>query len=512
MRFIIRALRNFLHFNIPFRSTGAATPGRAMAFRTAIRRDAKLSPAQLLAVSFAGLVAFGTLGLKLLPGLYTGPELGWLDALFTATSAVCVTGLIVVDTATYFTPAGQAFILLLIQLGGLGILGLASLIIITLNTRLSLRQDVIVGAGSAGGAAQNVPVRSLVRDVILFTLVAEGVGFVALFVLWVISPIRQDMTIAQTAWHALFHSVSAFCNAGFSTFSDSLIAFRDRPFTQLVVMGGIIAGGLGFLTLEELKLWWHARRQNCAFRLSLHTQVVLVATAVLILLGWIGLGALEWKNPSTLGGLSWPHRVVNALFLAVTPRTAGFNTIDYGSSLPATKFFTILLMSIGGAPGSTAGGVKVTTIGILAAMAWGRFRARTSNDLWSRTLPDKTAQRAIGLFVFAFMIVTGGIALLTVTELGTSFRVAPAAVVPPAALPPRTFDFLDYMFEAVSAFNTVGLSTGPTGWLSDKGRLLLVVLMFVGRIGPLTFAAALSREDPRERLVRRYAHEDVIVG
>jgi trk system potassium uptake protein TrkH len=490
---------------IPF--TGArrgARETRAVRWRT--RRDGKLSPSQFLALSFAGLVTFGTMGLLWIPGLYTGEPLHWVDALFMATSASCITGLTVVEVGTYFTPLGQAFLLLLVQLGGLGMLGLASLVIVTLNRRLSLRQDVLAGAGAVGAAAQDVPVRSLVRDVLLFTLAAEGTGFLLLWGIWAIWP-PEDLGRLELAWHALFHSVSAFCNAGFSTFQGGgLMSFQNRPGTQLVLMGGIVIGGLGFLTLEELKLWVRARRQRRAFRLSLHTRLVLTMTLVLIVGGWVGLGALEWVNKGTLGPLASHDKVVNALFLSISSRTAGFNTIDTGQTLPATQFLIIILMSIGGAPGSTAGGVKVTTIGILVAMAWARLRARTSNDLWDRTIPDTTAQRAVGLFVFSFVMVTIGIAALTILELGRSFAVDIGITLP------RQYHFLDYMFEATSAFNTVGMSTGPTPLLTGKGRLLLVVLMFVGRIGPLTFAAALSWDDPNQRLVKRFAQEDVVVG
>src|SRR5690606_13037248 len=183
-------------------------------------------------------------------------------------------------------------------------------------------------------------------------------------------------------------------------------------------------------------------------------------------------------------------------------------TVDYGQTLPATQFFTILLMAIGGAPGSTAGGIKVTTVGILAAMAWGRLKARRTTDLWDRTLPETTANRAVGLFTFAFIFLTFGIAALTITELGTAFTRTPDFGLVVA----EPFEFLDYMFEATSAFATVGLSTGVTPVLTDEGRLLMVLLMFVGRIGPLSFAAAISRTDPARRVIQRLANEDVVVG
>ena len=493
---------------LPFGGKGGDRRPPPSALRRKLRRGQHLSPPQLLVLSFLGLVAFGTLGLRWIPGLYTGLPLSWLNCLFTATSAVCVTGLIVVDTAVYFTFWGQLFILLLIQLGGLGMIGLASAIIVTFNRRLSLRQHAIAGGGDATGPAANVPLKFLVRDVLVFTLLSELGGFVLLWALWAFDPPDENMHAHAVAWHALFHSISAFCNAGFSTFSDSLVGFQNRPWTQLVIMGGIVVGGIGFLTLEEIKLWLFARKRERGFRLSLHSRLVLVSTLAIILLGWAALTALEWNNPQTLRNMSVFDKLVNGLFLSVTPRTAGFNTVDYGYTLPATKFVTVLLMSVGGAPGGTAGGMKVTTVALLAMMAYSRFRARRTTDLWGRTIPPTTAQRAVGLFSFAFVIVTAGILLLTVSELGSAYATTKELGLEPT----NPFDFLDYMFEASSAFNTVGLSTGPTASLSAPARVLVVILMFVGRVGPLTFAAALSRSSPEQRLIKRFAQEDVVVG
>ena len=471
------------------------------------RRGAGLSAAQLLVVSFAVLVAVGTLGFRWLPGLYAeGREpLSWLDSLFTATSAVCVTGLIVVDTATHFSPFGQLYILVLIQAGGLGMIGWASVLIVALGSRLSLRQDAAAAGGAVRGAAENVPTRSLVRDVIVFTFGVEVVGFLLLTFLW-----SDDFPLAEAAWHAAFHSVSAFCNAGFSTFSTSLVGFDSAAPTLFVVMALIVVGGLGFLTLEELKLWTTARLGGGNFRLSLHSRLALWTTLVLIVGGALVLGPLEWGNPRTFAPLDRVDRVVNAVFLSVTPRTAGFNTVDYGGVSPAANFATILLMGVGGAPGGTAGGMKVTTIAVLAAMAYCRARARRSTDVLGRTIPETTALRAVGLFCFALVLSAGGTFALAATELENQFVGfgLPGGDLRLTAGP----EFLDAMFEAVSAFNTVGLSTGVTAELSTPGRLIVVALMFVGRVGPLTAAAALSRRDAGGTGVRRFAHEDVVVG
>ena len=451
----------------------------------------RLSAPQLFVGSFLALIGLGTVGLKTLPGLYTGSPLGWLDALFTATSAVCVTGLIVVDTATYFTAAGQAFILLLIQLGGLGMITFTSLIIVALGRRLSLRQEVLTKTSIE--AAPHVDYRTLTRDVVLFTVVIEALGAALLYLFWI--P-RFGWTGAL--WPALFHSVSAFCNAGFSTFSDSLIGFQTAPATLLVVMSLIVVGGLGFLTLEELHQRRIAARENRVFRVSIHSRIVLATTALLIVGGWGLFSFFEWKV--TLSELPPWARLLNSLFMSVTARTAGFNAIDYGQATDSSNFLTILLMSIGGSPGSTAGGLKTTTVALIGLLAWARFRGVEVTSLWGRTIPEETIQRAVGLFVVTFGLVTLAIFFLISTEVG---RVAHGE---------SGQSFLTYMFEASSAFSTVGLSMGATADLSPSGRWVAILLMYLGRVGPLTFAAAIALRRPTPAGEFRYAYEDVVVG
>ena len=448
----------------------------------------RLTPPQLFVASFVALVALGTLGLKLLPGLYTAAPLGWLDALFTATSAVCVTGLIVVDTATYFTTAGQAFLLLLIQLGGLGMITFTTLIILALGRRLSLRHERLSSSGAE--VAPHVPTDRLARDVVLFTLGLEAIGAALLYVLWV-----PRFGWEGAVWPAIFHSVSAFCNAGFSVFSDSVIGFQTSTGTLVVLMLLLVAGGIGFLTMEELALWWRARRIRTAFRLSLHSRLALTTTGALLAAGWLLFGLFEWNG--TLGHLGGIDRAVNALFLSASPRTAGFNNVDYARASDSTNFLTIILMFIGGSPGSTAGGLKTTTVALIAVVAWTRFRGREIPSLWARSVPEETIQRAIGLSAIVFAVVTASIFAYTWTEQTSGTGGS---------------RFLAHMFEAVSAFNTVGLSMGVTAALSSAGKWLTLVLMFVGRVGPLTFAAALAIAAEPDDVAYRYAYEDVVVG
>jgi len=448
------------------------------------------TPPQVFVGSFGLLIALGTLGFLTLPGLYTGDGLSFIDALFTATSAVCVTGLIVVDTATYFTTWGQAYILLLIQLGGLGIITFTSYILMSLGVRMPLHHESL--SRSAADVAPLVDYRALGRNIIRFTLVMEVVGAALLFLFWL-----PRFGTGEALWHAVFHAISAFCNAGFSTFSDSLMAFQQMPHLLLVVMVLIVGGGIGFLTIEELRVMG-TRSSERHQRLSLHSRLVLVVTAVLLVGGWGAYTLFEWKV--TLASMPLLDKLTNGLFMSVTARTAGFNTVDYGQAADSTNFLTILLMSIGGSPSSTAGGLKTTTIAIIGLLAWARMRGYQATSFAGRSIPEETVQRSVGLFVFAFGLVTASIFFYTASEL---------AWLAPSQTSGR---FLQYMFEAVSAFNTVGLSMGVTGELSGFGRGLTIFMMFVGRVGPLTLAAALFQRRRHATRSFRYAYEDVAIG
>lgn len=450
-----------------------------------------LTPPRLLLGSFLGLILVGTLGLKVLPGLYTGPGLNWVDALFTATSAVCVTGLIVVDTATYFTTWGQAYLLVLIQLGGLGILTFTTLVIMALGRRLSLHHQAV--SATHAEITPEVDFKPLVRHIVVFTFLFEAVGAVVLFLSFL-----PRFDTAAAAWHAVFQAVSAFCNAGFSTFSDSLMGFQAAPVVLWTIMTLIVLGGLGFLALEELKILVERRRAGRKLVLSLHTQLVIWVTGFLLVGAWAAFAALEWTN--TLGEMRVGTKLMNALFMSVTARTAGFNTVDYALTADSSNFLTILLMSIGGSPGSTAGGIKTTTVALIGLLALSRLLGRQVTSVRNRSVPEETIQRSVGLFVVAFGTVTAGALLYAVLEIGAAGY---------AEAPGR---FIEHMFESVSAFNTVGLSMGVTADLSTPSRLLTILLMYLGRVGPLTFAAAIALGRPTASGEFRYAYEDVIVG
>jgi trk system potassium uptake protein TrkH len=447
----------------------------------------RLTPPQLLVLSFGALTLASTLYLRFMPGLTVGRALSWTDAAFMATSAVCVTGLVVVDPATQFTFAGQLSLLVMFQLGGLGLLTLTSLVLLNVGQRLSFRHQVLA---RTAGASEEIDLRHLLRSVIRFTFFLEGTGAVLLYLAFV-----PEMGWTGAAWPAVFHAVSAFCNAGFSVFPSSLAQQAFSWIALVTVMSLIVLGGLGFITLEEL----HVRfaRGGRRIRMSLHSRLVLTTSVILVLGGWIGFGLFEWNN--TLDLLGGDVKILNSMFGSITPRTAGFNTVDYSQVTEPTAFMTILLMIIGGAPGSTAGGLKVTTVALLVGLAIARLRGDEELNAWGRTVPAETVQRAVGIGVIGFTVMA--VAIFTLVAIEEPFM-------------PHTESsggFLRYMFEVVSAFGTVGLSMGVTPSLSDPGRWLIIILMFVGRLGLTTFAAAVAFPRSGARDVR-FAHEDVAVG
>lgn len=452
--------------------------------RSLIRR---LGGVQIFVLSFASLIAIGTLGFLVLPGLYTGPRLGFVDALFTATSAVCVTGLIVVDTATYFTPLGQAWVLALIQAGGIGIVTFTTLIFAAMGRRRSLRMEEAVG----GQAAILKHLRSihLVRAILVVTFSLEALGAMVIWLLW-----RAQLGSAGAVWPAVFHAVSAFCNAGFSIFSDSLVGVRESPASLGVVCGLVILGGLGFIVVEDLRARFLQRRTR---RLAVHTRLVLAATAALLLGGWILFLTFEWSH--ALAPLSVTDRITNAFYMSVAPRTVGFNTVDYAEVSNPSLFLTIIFMVIGGSPGSMAGGIKTITAAVLVLLLVARLRGERRVQVFDRAVPQGTVGRAASLAMGGVAILGGAVFLLLVSETGQGNFGDRA-------------EFVRVVFEAHSAFGTVGLSMGVTPELSTTGRLIVTGLMFLGRVGPAAVVAAMFTAGVRHRARFRYGEEDVILA
>jgi trk system potassium uptake protein TrkH len=459
-------------------------PDRALLARPRARLD--LSAPRLLVSSFAALIAVGTTGFLALPGLWNGAGIGFVDALFMATSAVCVTGLSVLDVSQRMTFWGQLWLLVLIQLGGLGIVTLAALAVSALGRRASLEVEEAVG-----NPAAILPVsspRALVRAVVAATLAVEAVGALALWLSW-----AGRLGAREALWPAVFHAVSAFCNAGFSTFGPNLVDFASHPPTVLTVAVLILVGGIGFLVLEDIRHRLRGRRR----RLTLHSRLVLATTGVLLALGTSLY--LLFETRETLAPFGPVDRLVNAFFLAVTPRTAGFNAVDYDALANPSLLLTISLMWIGGSPGSTAGGVKTTTAALIALLLIARLRGRGEVSLANRSVPEATVQRAVGLAVGAVLLLVTAAFVLSWTEL------------PGPSDEQDREHFVRLLFEAQSALGTVGLSMGVTDELTPAGRLVIVALMFLGRVGPLAVLESMARRSAghgRWRLAR----EDVLVG
>lgn len=454
----------------------------------ALRRSV-ITPLNLPLLSFALLIIMGTI-LLMLPAAVNGPRLSPVDALFTATSATCVTGLVVVDTGSRLSLFGQWVVLVLIQCGGLGIMTFSTVLIMLMTGRFSFMQRSVIQDTFTHSPDTRLP--SLVLHVVIFTLVLEAAGATLLFLRF--SGMYHP---GRALYFAVFHAISAYCNAGFCLYSHNLMDFSSDPLVSLTVALLIICGGIGFLVMLELKrVLFRSHKARRARRFSVHSKLVLTLTALLLIAGTLGFLTLEWNK--SMAGLSLPAKVLSAFFQSVTTRTAGFNTLHFGKMANVTLLFTILFMFIGAASGSTGGGIKVNTLGVLFALSRSRLRGEEATSIFRRTLTAETVGRAISVFVVAVIVIYAATMALTVSELGTTIHEESRGL------------FLELLFEVVSAFGTVGLSVGITSQLSTLGKLILVVVMFVGRLGPLSIAVALSGREPRSRI--QYAEENVMIG
>ena len=435
-------------------------------------------PAQVVAFAFAAAGAIGTV-LLMLPTSRAG-EGGapFVTALFTATSAVCVTGLTVVDTAAYWTVPGQAIILALIQVGGFGIMTLASLIALFLSRRMGLRTRLTAAAETKSVGLGDV--RRVLRGVFLITVAVESAIAVVLTLRF---RAEYDDTWGTAAWHGLFHAVSAFNNAGFALFSDNLMGFLGDGFVLMPISVAIIIGGLGFPVLMELL----RTRQPRTW--SLHTRLTLLMTVVLLVGGTAFITLAEWGNPGTLGPFDPLGKLLGGWFHAVQPRTAGFNAWDYGVATDETLLGTIMLMFIGGGSAGTAGGLKVTTFIVLFFVIVAEVRGDDDVIAFDRRIEHRVIRQAITVALLGVAAVIGGTMVLTeLTDL----------------------PFRDVLFETTSAFATVGLSTGITPKIGDPGQFVLVALMFLGRLGPITLVSALALRERNRRY--RYPEGAPLIG
>ena len=446
-----------------------------MKYRPLVRAVLPRHPAQAIALGFGVAVAVGT-AILMLPMAKTGPGgASFLEALFTATSAVCVTGLAVVDTATYWTRFGQVVILVLIQLGGFGIMSFASLLGVLMARRLGLKSRIQTAAETKSAGFGDV--RSVLLGVLRIT---AGTELVIAVLLTLRFAVGLGNPWGHSIWLGFFHSISAFNNAGFALFSDNLMGFVGDPWICLPIAAAIIVGGLGFPVLFELRR--HYRRP---LHWTMNTKLVLGGTVTLLAGGTAFICALEWTNPKTLGLLSTADKMLAGFFQSVMTRTAGFNSLDFGQMDPATWLGMDILMFIGGGPAGTAGGLKITTFAVLFFILLTEIQGGTAVNVFGKRLSRSVHRQAITIVLLAVALVIGStMALMLMTDFG--------------------LDRL--LFETISAFATVGLSTGITASLPPAGQLLLVFLMFIGRLGPVTLASALALrtrpvmyEFPKER-------------
>ena len=461
-----------------------------------VRNKRHITPPQTLTLSFATLILGGALLLNLPIASVSGESIGFLDALFTATSAVCVTGLIVVNTLAHWTMFGKVVILILIQLGGLGVMTCLTLAMVVLRRKVSLKDRMVIQAAfnqsGIGGMVK------LVKKIVCFTLIIEAVGAVVLAIAFYFS---TEITVLEAVGKGIFHSISAFCNAGFDIIGEeSLTPFATNIGVIGPIMLLIVLGGIGFTVLGECRDSLRGRR-NRSFKkkiqhLSLHTKIALAMTAGLLISGTILFMMLEWTNPKTLQTMNFGEKIMAAAFQSVTLRTCGFNTINQGGLTEASQFISCIYMFIGGSPAGTAGGIKTVTFGVILFSMISVFRGRDCVEAFGRTLPLDLLQKALAVFGGMLFVVIGSTLVLCFTEQDCAFQ----------------HSFLDLLFESASAAGTVGITTGITPFLSSAGKIVIIICMFLGRLSPVTVVVALNMRLNATDNSRKYIEERVIVG
>lgn len=437
------------------------------------------NPAVTLMLSFLCTILIGTILLMLPSSSAQGQITRFIDALFTSTSAVCVTGLTVVDTGTHYSLFGQFIILVLLQVGGLGIMTISTAFAIIIGQRMSvgvehLMQNVV-------GENTRLDMFKLVKNIIVLTALVEMVGAIFLFFTFR----NHTHSVIQAIYYSIFHSVSAFCNAGFCLWSDNLMQFLGSWNVNLVITGLIITGGIGFTVLTDVRTT--LLRKISFSRLSLHTKIVLMTTLSLIIVGTILFFIAEYKT--TMNGFSFKDRALASYFQSVTCRTAGFNTIDEMQLTNASALISIILMYIGASPGSTGGGIKTTTFAILILAIFSMIRGSKDVTVFKRKISEQHIKTVLSLIGMSLIFIVSLIFILMLIE---------------------PFPFVKIVFEALSAFGTVGLSMGITSSLSSAGKTIIVILMYIGRIGPLTLIYALSQR--KRKFHVEFTEEKIGIG
>lgn len=442
-------------------------------------RQINMSPPQLIILIFILFIIAGSTLLALPVSSADGVSITWIDALFTAVSAVCVNGLVVVDTGSSFSTFGQIIIMILIQIGGLGFMTLGVVVAIILGKKIGLKQRMMIRQTTQSSSNQGLI--KLCLYIILIALSFEMIATCILTLRWM-----GDMGPGQAIYHALFHSVSAFNNAGFALAPDSLRAYIHDPIVNITIITLFVSGGLGYIVIVELF------RKRSWQKFSLHTKVVLITSGILTITGFLLFFLLESFNASTFGELTLGERLSAAFFQSATPRSAGFNTIEIGDMLSSSQLLLIVLMFIGASSGGTGGGIKTNTFVVLILATLNAFRGGGQIHAFHRKIATETVMRALAVVVSSLACVFVVALLLTITEGMLEEH------------------FLEVLFEATSAFSTTGLSMGLTSELSPLGKMIVTVTMFIGRLGPLTLAYALARKKRSSKI--SYPEDHILIG
>jgi len=447
------------------------------------KKKKNMSPFKILAIGFLSLILTGGILLSLPVATISGESTSFLDSIFTATSAVCVTGLVVVDTGTYWSTFGQMIILILIEIGGLGFMAMSTFFAMILGKRISLRERLVMQEAYNTFSIQGII--SHVRYMLIFTVIVQLSA--ALILMTQFIPVYG---IGTGIYYGIFHAISGFNNAGFDLLGNftSLTVFNENKIILITLAIVINIGGLGYLVCREIISSLKIKRKLKNF--SLHSKVVLTISVILLSVGTLALLIFEWKNPATMGPMSFSDKLTNAFFSATTPRTAGFNSISTADMSPAGKLLTMGYMFVGGSPGSTAGGVKTTTLGIVIFTLISVLRGRQDAEVYKRRISQSTVFRAMAIFMLGITIVIVGVMILSIVEIGSSFEMI--------------------LFEVISAFGTVGLSQGLTPTLSAVGKVTITIIMYLGRVGPLTVMLALAGK--QEKVNIKYPEGKILIG
>ncbi len=445
------------------------------------------NPARMLVLSFAGLILSGTF-LLMLPISSTQQPLSFIDAMFSITSATCVTGLSVIDIGTRLSSFGQIVLLVYIQIGGLGFLTFSTLFILLIRGRLSFGgKDIIETSFSQRPMGT---IAGLLKTIFVTTISIEAVGAILLYLQF-----RNVHPKEDAIWYCIFHSISAFCNAGFSLYPDNLMRYVGDWYVSLIVCALIVTGGLGFVVFYEVGRMIVQKRRFSFGELNFHARLTLFVTAALIIGGALVFFAIEYRN--VLEPFSLSTKIIASIFQSITPRTAGYNTVDISALTNSSLFFIIILMFIGGSSGSCAGGIKTSTFAVLFAFFRSQIHEYPDVELMQRRVPESVVSKAIAVTLFSLVVILGVTFMIMVTQYGDLRGAADRD------------KFLPVMFEVTSAFGTVGLSTGITASLGDFAKVMLSIVMFLGRIGPLTVAvAAVKTKYKRHKL----ATENFLIG